>query len=148
MNSVYSPLSLFPFLFFLPFSFPFSSFSLLPFSLLPPSFLFLFSLLPSPFPFPIFSPLLNLVSGAVRLQTCLPPASHWLLPSTTTSGVTLRGAGGTSADPGLLPTGCCKVSDKNGGPGSWPPGRGPGGSAPWRRLQGGRAPLPREMLHF
>ena len=38
-----------------------------------------------------------------------------------------------------LPPGCCKVREKNGGP---------GGSAPWRGLQGGRAPLPREILHF
>ena len=33
-------------------------------------------------------------------------------------------------------------------PGGWPPGGGPGGRAPWRGLQGGRAPLRREILNF
>ena len=33
-------------------------------------------------------------------------------------------------------------------PGGWPPGGGPGGRAPWWGLQGGRAPLRREILDF
>ena len=33
-------------------------------------------------------------------------------------------------------------------PRGWPPGGGPGGRAPWRGLQGGRAPLRREILNF
>ena len=33
-------------------------------------------------------------------------------------------------------------------PGGWPPGGGPGGRAPWRGLQGGRAPLRRKILNF
>ena len=33
-------------------------------------------------------------------------------------------------------------------PGGWPPDGGPGGRAPWRGLQGGRAPLRREILNF